>query len=70
MYVCICNAVTERHIEQAVQRGARCMGDLRQTLGVSAECNRCAKCARQCLSAVLAQAPARQEVVAVLTSKN
>lgn len=61
MYVCVCNAVTESHIEQAVSQGARRMRDLRQTLGVTAECNRCAKCARQCLSAVLAQTPEQHE---------
>lgn len=66
MYVCVCNAVTEHHIEQAVHLGARCLADLRQRLGVTAECRRCAKCARQCLSAVLAQTPAQLEVVGVI----
>ena len=61
MYVCVCNAVTERHIEQAVRHGARRMRDLRQSLGVAAECNRCAKSARQCLSVALAQAPEQHE---------
>ncbi len=63
MYVCVCNAVTERHIEQAVQLGAKCLWDLRQTLGVGAECRRCAQCARQSLSAALAQTSEHNEAV-------
>ena len=52
MYVCICQAVTERQIHQAVHAGARTLQDLRRELGVAAECGRCATCARQCLSDV------------------
>ncbi|NPU91656.1 MAG: bacterioferritin [Gammaproteobacteria bacterium] len=53
MYVCVCNAVTERHIAQAVQQGARQLKDLRRALRVSADCGRCARCAHQCLQATL-----------------
>lgn len=53
MYVCVCNAVTERHISDAVERGATRMRDLRAHLGVTAECGRCASCARQCLKTAL-----------------
>ena len=53
MYVCVCNAVTERHIENAVEQGARRMRDLHRELGVSAECGRCARCAHQCLKSAL-----------------
>jgi bacterioferritin-associated ferredoxin len=49
MYVCICKAVTERHIHQAAQAGAKTLKDLRRDLGVSSECGRCAGCANQCL---------------------
>ena len=49
MYVCVCQAVTERQIHQAVNEGARTLQDLRRELGVAAECGRCATCARQCL---------------------
>lgn len=49
MYVCVCQAVTERQIHQAARDGARNLKDLRQSLGVTAECGRCAGCARQCL---------------------
>ena len=49
MYVCICQAVTDRQIRQAAQDGARTLGDLRRALGVSSECGQCAAAARQCL---------------------
>ena len=49
MYICVCNAVTERQVKQAVNEGADTMRDLRQRLGVAGECGRCAKCALDCL---------------------
>ncbi len=49
MYVCVCQAVTERQIHQAVRDGARTLKDLRRDLGVTSECGRCAGCARQCM---------------------
>ncbi len=42
MYVCICKAVTERQIEDAVARGAHCLKDLKHELGVASECGKCA----------------------------
>jgi bacterioferritin-associated ferredoxin len=53
MYVCVCNAVTEHHIAQAVEQGARRLRDLRASLGVAAECGRCASCAHSCLRMTL-----------------
>jgi len=49
MYICVCNAVTERQVKQAVNEGADTMRDLRHRLGVAGECGRCAKCALDCL---------------------
>jgi bacterioferritin-associated ferredoxin len=54
MYVCVCNAVTERHIDEAVGEGASTLRELRERLGVAGECGRCATCARDCLRAALA----------------
>ncbi len=53
MYVCVCNAITENHIEDAVRNGATRMRDLRERLGVTAECGRCAGCAQECLKSAL-----------------
>lgn len=49
MYVCICNAVTERQIRQAVAEGAGSMRELQLRLKVAATCGTCAPCARDCL---------------------
>ena len=49
MYVCVCKAVTERQVRQAVNNGAQSLKDLRRELGVSSDCGQCAACARQCL---------------------
>lgn len=49
MYVCVCRAVTERQILDAVSNGARTLKDLRRELGVSSECGQCAAAARLCL---------------------
>ncbi len=46
MYVCVCNAVTDREIRGAVALGARTLADLRQSLGVGTCCGRCEECAR------------------------
>lgn len=54
MYVCVCNAVTERHIHRAVEQGAQRMRDLRTHLGIAADCGRCATCAHSCLKSALA----------------
>lgn len=53
MYVCVCNGVTERQIEAAVENGATQLRELRLLLGVASECGRCASCAHQCLQAAL-----------------
>tara|TARA_R110002049_G_scaffold17416_3_gene67778 strand:- start:790 stop:1083 length:294 start_codon:yes stop_codon:yes gene_type:complete len=53
MYICICNAVTEKQIEQAVESGACRMRDLRNQLGVTADCTCCAESARRCLASAL-----------------
>jgi len=45
MYVCVCQAVTERQVREAVQQGVSSMRGLREQLGVASECGRCARCA-------------------------
>lgn len=49
MYVCVCKAVTERQIHEAITDGARTLKDLRRALDITRECGQCATCARQCL---------------------
>lgn len=50
MYVCVCNAVTERQIAEAVAEGAKSVKDLNRLLGVGSECGSCVRSARECIS--------------------
>ncbi|CAG0981429.1 hypothetical protein MTYP_01784 [Methylophilaceae bacterium] len=45
MYVCVCHAVTDSQIRNAICEGACSMRELRQRLGVASECGRCSHCA-------------------------
>jgi bacterioferritin-associated ferredoxin len=51
MYVCICNAVTEREIQSAVEDGAHSLDCLRDELGVATSCGTCACDAQAVLDA-------------------
>lgn len=57
MYVCICNAVTDRQIRAAIADGARSMRDLRRELGVCGGCGKCGPTARDLLAQAEAVAP-------------
>jgi bacterioferritin-associated ferredoxin len=46
MYVCLCNAVTEREVRHAAKLGATSLADLGESLGVATCCGKCADCAR------------------------
>ncbi len=41
MYICICNAVTEREIRAAVEDGHDSFSKVRSCLGVATNCGRC-----------------------------
>jgi bacterioferritin-associated ferredoxin len=51
MYVCICNAVTERQIRLAVDEGATTLASLSARLGVATGCGKCARMAREIIDA-------------------
>lgn len=42
MFVCLCNAVTDRQIQEHVAAGARSLGELQAGLGVATCCGCCA----------------------------
>jgi bacterioferritin-associated ferredoxin len=50
MFVCICRAVTDRQIRNAIAGGARSMRELREKLGVCSDCGKCGPCAKEMLS--------------------
>jgi bacterioferritin-associated ferredoxin len=54
MYICLCNAITDRQIAQAASMGARSPSDLAQHLGVGLCCGRCVPSATAVLSETLA----------------
>jgi bacterioferritin-associated ferredoxin len=49
MFICICNAITERQIQTAVAGGAHTMSDLQGELGVATCCGCCAETAAEYL---------------------
>lgn len=55
MYVCICNAVTESDIREAVVGGARSLAELSARTGCSNTCGTCAEVAEEVLSQALRQ---------------
>lgn len=73
MYVCLCQAVTDRDIKREVTDGACCMRDLQQRLGIASTCGRCAPCAREVLGRALQErqrATALQPFVVAPASAN
>ena len=53
MYVCVCNAVSDREIRGAVKLGVRTLDDLSAALGVATCCRRCTDCAQKVLGEAL-----------------
>ncbi|MGI9260525.1 MAG: bacterioferritin-associated ferredoxin [Woeseiaceae bacterium] len=49
MYVCICNAITDKQIRKAARSGAENLRDLQRELGVAAGCGSCKESATQIL---------------------
>jgi bacterioferritin-associated ferredoxin len=55
MYVCVCNAVTDRKIREAVDNGCNSMSNLRKELEVATCCGKCETRARELLAECLAK---------------
>ncbi|WP_371374991.1 bacterioferritin-associated ferredoxin [Thalassotalea aquiviva] len=49
MFVCICHAITEKDIENAVANGAGSMKALREQLNVASQCGKCSQFAKSVL---------------------
>ena len=54
MYICICNAVTDSAIRDAVEGGARSLCELSFRTGCSTQCGRCVPRAREVMNQALA----------------
>jgi bacterioferritin-associated ferredoxin len=53
MIVCVCKAVSDRHIRAAVKDGANSLRDLTRELGVGTCCGKCLPEAKTALSTAL-----------------
>ena len=49
MYVCICNAITDKQIRKAAKSGIRDVWELQRELGVAAGCGSCVEAASDIL---------------------
>ena len=58
MYVCVCNAITEKMIRAAAADGASSLDDLQRMTGCSSVCGSCADLAEQVLHGARRQVPA------------
>lgn len=45
MYVCLCHAITDTQIKQAVSQGDTSLKDVRKRLGVGDQCGKCTRMA-------------------------
>jgi bacterioferritin-associated ferredoxin len=54
MYICICNAITEKAVRECAQQGACSLDELAVELGVGSGCGRCRDCASEVLREVQA----------------
>ncbi|WP_298012240.1 (2Fe-2S)-binding protein [uncultured Castellaniella sp.] len=77
MYICVCNAISERQVQEAIAQGAADLSDLQATLGIATCCGQCADTATDYLpggryatelAAVPAVAPDRVVQAPLLTS--
>jgi bacterioferritin-associated ferredoxin len=57
MYVCLCKGITDSQIRDAVAGGLTNYRELRQSLGLSSQCGRCAVEARQIFRCFIRQFP-------------
>ncbi len=69
MYICICNAITDRQINAAVANGATTLADLQFELGVATDCGTCMESAIELLPAPADLASALQATEIVRPSR-
>jgi bacterioferritin-associated ferredoxin len=57
VYICICNAVTEKAVRECARNGVCSVDELALELGVGAGCGRCRECASELLRDVRTAEP-------------
>lgn len=61
MYVCICNAVTDKQVRQAAREGCNSLRELSCRTGCATTCGKCARMAREILVDEMQRAAARED---------
>lgn len=46
MYVCLCKGITDKHIRDAVDKGAESFREVRRELDLASQCGKCGSFAR------------------------
>ncbi len=49
MYICLCRAITDDEIKQAISSGSNCVEALQHELGVSTQCGQCLESVQEIL---------------------
>ncbi|MCY7296846.1 bacterioferritin-associated ferredoxin [Alteromonas sp. a30] len=62
MYVCLCNAITDKTIREAVEDGAGNIRELKQQLGVASQCGKCTQVAQQIIDQTIVDCSLFKEV--------
>ncbi|WP_026958715.1 MULTISPECIES: bacterioferritin-associated ferredoxin [Aliagarivorans] len=62
MYVCLCKAITDKQIREAVMEGHDTLTKVREKLGVASGCGKCARTAQQVINQELQNQPSYYEV--------
>ena len=72
MYVCLCHNVTDTDIRHLVRtEGVTSMRDLREQLGVSTQCGKCARCAKEVLQEAVSEMHAeRRRTIPIIAASN
>ena len=58
MYLCICKAVSDQQIRQAIREGVRTVGEISTRFGAGTECGKCLESMSEYVDACLAAPPA------------
>ena len=66
MYVCVCNAVTDSDIRDAVDHGVRTLGQLRQNTGCGMTCGSCKDMAVEVLQQALSERRDAQTLLPIM----
>jgi len=66
MYICICNAVTDKQIRRAAESGVSSLWQLQRELGVASQCGKC----REAATSILRETSAMQSAPKSLSGES